>query len=177
MSHYRVHSTLCKTSTCKRLHFRVNILSFCTILCILNKELPAPHPGSCWAIKVQSIIFGLVLTHQHTHDQHCVCACEEGVSSLWYGGLSQPWAQQWLHWGGHCPTWPGMDGVLWRSLGGWRGCFLVEGVVMHWDPEPCSCRLARSGLGENRQLISMPSVLVRPMAGASVIVGHLEEGG
>lgn len=44
------------------------------------------------------------------------------------------------------------------------------------DPEPCSCRLARSGLGENQQLTSVPSVLLRLMAGASVIVGHLEGG-
>lgn len=48
------------------------------------------------------------------------------------------------------------------------------GVVMRRDPEPCSCRLARFGLGENRQLTSVPSVLLWPMAGASVIVGHLE---
>lgn len=65
-----------------------------------------------------------------------------------------------------------MDGGLWRGLGV-DGVFF-GGVVMRRDPEPCSCRLARSGLGENRQLTSVPSVLLRPMAGASVIVGHLE---
>lgn len=91
MSHYRAHCTLCKTSTCKRLDFKVNILSFCTILCILNSELPAPHPGSCWAIKVQSIIFGLVLTHQHTHDQHYVCVhVRRGFHPCDMEGLASP---------------------------------------------------------------------------------------
>lgn len=91
MSHYRAHCTLCKTSTCKRLDFKVNILSFCTILCISNSELPAPHPGSCWAIKVQSIIFGLVLTHQHTHDQHYVCVhVRRGFHPCDMEGLASP---------------------------------------------------------------------------------------
>lgn len=61
----------------------------------------------------------------------------------------------------------------WSVMEGLWGCFFARGGCMQRNPEPCSCRLARSGLRENRQLASVPSVLQRLMAGASVIMGHL----
>lgn len=69
-------------------------------------------------------------------------------------------------------AWMECYGRVWGAA----GMFFGMGVVMRRDPEPCSCRLARSGLGENQQLTSVPSVLLRLMVGASVIVGHLEGG-
>ncbi len=73
-------------------------------------------------------------------------------------------------------TFPRVAWRGWRVMEGFGGLMgmVFGGVVMRRDPEPCSCRLARSGLGENRQLTSVPSVLLRLMAGPSVIVGHLE---
>lgn len=67
----------------------------------------------------------------------------------------------------------------WRVMSGFGG---VMGDVCvcrgrRGGAKPCSCCLARSGLGEDRQLTSLPSVLLRPAVGASVIVGHLESRG
>lgn len=71
---------------------------------------------------------------------------------------------------------PGVAAGWCRGLGGWWGCFSDGGVggVMRRGTEPCSCRLARSGLRENRQLTSGPGALLRPGGGGSVIVGHLD---
>lgn len=62
-------------------------------------------------------------------------------------------------------------GMFWVVGGPFRG-----GVVMGRDPDPCSCRLARSMLRENRLLISMPGVLLRVCVWGVVIGGHLEGG-
>ncbi|KAK2842810.1 hypothetical protein Q5P01_013010 [Channa striata] len=137
------------------------------------------HPAasnSCAAMKVQSIILSLMLTQHHTHDHCSVCVTEEGVHPSDMESLAAL-----EHNNGRIEGDVAPRGLAWMEgyVGVWgvMGMFLSGGgFVMHIDPDPCSCRLARSSLGEKRQLTSVPSVLLWPIEGASVIVEHLEGG-